>query len=132
MAKHNQQNKSHCIAVSTADLSTWCYECDSYVESKLTREIRLVMQQIKFGDVNIKKNNFDSSSTTTTKPKNNSTSHKTDEEVEEHFDAPEQVEKDAKMVAQLIKQSKHVVIYTGAGISTSANSMFKIANFTMC
>ena len=31
MALHNQDNPEHIIAMSFADFSYWCYECDSYV-----------------------------------------------------------------------------------------------------
>jgi hypothetical protein len=31
MSQHNQENPEHMIAMSFADFSYWCYECDSYV-----------------------------------------------------------------------------------------------------
>lgn len=42
-------------------------------------------------------------------------------ELKEHFDDPETLHQEAKKIAKLIKESKHLVVYTGAGISTSAN-----------
>lgn len=38
----------------------------------------------------------------------------------EHFDAPETVEKAAAQLASLIQSSKHFIVFTGAGVSTSA------------
>jgi hypothetical protein len=50
-----------------------------------------------------------------------STSHSTDEEIKEHFDSKETLEMCVDEIVDLIKKSKHLVVYTGAGISTSAN-----------
>lgn len=41
-------------------------------------------------------------------------------ETEEFFDAPDVLKSKIKKLAQLIKESNHCVIFTGAGISTSA------------
>jgi thiamine pyrophosphate-dependent acetolactate synthase large subunit-like protein len=49
-----------------------------------------------------------------------STSHATEKEKIEHFEDEKTLKTNAKEVANLIKQSKHTVIYTGAGVSTSA------------
>jgi hypothetical protein len=48
------------------------------------------------------------------------TAHKTDKEKEEFFDKPEILEEKAKKLSDLIKNSKHFIAFTGAGISTSA------------
>jgi hypothetical protein len=50
-----------------------------------------------------------------------STSHSSLEEIKEHFDSKETLEICVDEIVDLIKKSKHLVIYTGAGISTSAN-----------
>jgi formylmethanofuran dehydrogenase subunit B len=49
-----------------------------------------------------------------------STSHKTQDEITEHFDDENIMKKNAKEIAKLIKNSNHCVVFTGAGISTSA------------
>lgn len=43
-----------------------------------------------------------------------------DTELKEHFDSSETVKQEVKKIAKLVKDSKHCVVYTGAGISTSA------------
>jgi NAD-dependent SIR2 family protein deacetylase len=46
--------------------------------------------------------------------------HSTDEEVKEYFDSDDKITNNVKELAKLIKESKHCVLYTGAGISTSS------------
>ncbi|CAF3278170.1 unnamed protein product [Rotaria socialis] len=43
-----------------------------------------------------------------------------DEEIKEYFDNPEELDEKIKKLADLIRNAKHFVVYTGAGISTSA------------
>lgn len=38
----------------------------------------------------------------------------------EHFDAPEEVDRKAQVLAERIKDSKHFIVFTGAGVSTAA------------
>lgn len=42
-------------------------------------------------------------------------------DVTEYYDSPTNVRAKVKQLAELIKESKHVVVFTGAGISTSAS-----------
>ncbi len=46
--------------------------------------------------------------------------HSTDAATKEYFEKPEKLKKHCKRIAELISNSKHVVFFTGAGISTSA------------
>ena len=48
------------------------------------------------------------------------TAHKTDEEKKEYFDPEDILETKIEKLAQLIRNSKHFIAFTGAGISTSA------------
>ncbi|CAF1429137.1 unnamed protein product [Adineta steineri] len=43
-----------------------------------------------------------------------------DDEITEYFDAPDELDQKIKTLAQFIRVAKHFVVYTGAGISTSA------------
>eukprot|EP00048_Salpingoeca_helianthica_P022386 m.17932 g.17932 ORF g.17932 m.17932 type:complete len:172 (+) comp7248_c0_seq1:1681-2196(+) len=43
MAAHNEANRPHAVAMSMLDLSTWCYECDCYIEN---RTIKLIKQEV--------------------------------------------------------------------------------------
>lgn len=46
--------------------------------------------------------------------------HSNEDEIREYFDEPEEVERKVKELANMVRNSKHVVAYTGAGVSTSA------------
>ena len=55
---HYQENKEHCIGISTLDLSVWCYNCTtkdfndpgSYIESELINKYVDILCSIKFSD----------------------------------------------------------------------------------
>ena len=38
--KHNEENKPHNLCISMADLSLWCYDCESYIVSKVIVKIK--------------------------------------------------------------------------------------------
>lgn len=44
----------------------------------------------------------------------------------EKFEAPEVINRKAKALAELIRRSEHFVVFTGAGISTSAGSSLSL------
>ena len=48
------------------------------------------------------------------------TAHQTDEEKKEYFDTPEDLDMKVTQLAEWIKESKHFIAFTGAGVSTSA------------
>ena len=43
--KHYVENPTHCIVLSFADFSYWCYECDSYVVHELLKHVSLFYEQ---------------------------------------------------------------------------------------
>lgn len=47
------------------------------------------------------------------------TAHKTEEEKIEYFDTEEELDQKVDLLAQLIENSRHFIVFTGAGISTS-------------
>jgi hypothetical protein len=42
----------HCLALSTSDLSVWCYECDKYVKHTSLEPVLLQMANLKFDETN--------------------------------------------------------------------------------
>jgi len=49
-AQHTEKNPDHCIAVSFADCSCWCYKCDSYIEDPISIRFVRHVQHVKFGE----------------------------------------------------------------------------------
>jgi len=45
---------------------------------------------------------------------------RSEDEKKEYFDSPEELEKKVSRLAEWVKESKHMIIFTGAGISTAA------------
>lgn len=43
--------EGHCVAASLADLSVWCYECDSYVRNPVLDPLLQKLEQLKFQDI---------------------------------------------------------------------------------
>jgi len=48
-AQHAEKNPDHCISVSFADCSCWCYKCDSYIEDPISVQFVRCVQRNKFG-----------------------------------------------------------------------------------
>jgi len=106
--KHFETTK-HPIALSFSDLSIWCYECESYIRNPKLSQVFQIAHKDK----------FKASSGSQTYVISNKGAM-TEEELKEYFDDPQELDKKVKELAQLIRNSKHMVIYTGAGVSTSA------------
>jgi len=107
-ALHHFTTTKHPIAMSFSDLSTWCYECESYIRNP---NLSRVFQQVHLDKFKA----APGASTYTI-----STGGMNEEELKEYFDEPQIVQEKVKILADLIRNSKHVVAYTGAGVSTSA------------
>jgi len=48
-AEHAEKNPEHCISVSFADCSCWCYKCDSYIDDPISVKFVRQVQRAKFG-----------------------------------------------------------------------------------
>ena len=59
------------------------------------------------------------------------TAHRDEEFLKEHFDLPEELDRKAQYLAQMMKESRHLVVFTGAGISTSAGISILQRSFTI-
>eukprot|EP00828_Plagiopyla_frontata_P041638 TRINITY_DN5996_c0_g1_i2.p1 TRINITY_DN5996_c0_g1~~TRINITY_DN5996_c0_g1_i2.p1 ORF type:complete len:469 (+),score=74.68 TRINITY_DN5996_c0_g1_i2:1-1407(+) len=84
-------------------LSFWCYACDSYITNFACDMLRRELQDIKFPNQ---------------KPQR-AYNIQSEEEKKEYFDSEEELDKKVTELANLVKQSKHFIAFTGAGISTS-------------
>jgi mono-ADP-ribosyltransferase sirtuin 6 len=104
MKEHNAES-GHAITVSYSDFSFWCYECDSYIAHNVFRPLLTLLRDSKFGDPGTG---------------GRFTAHKTMTQMEEIEETPEELAAKIKALAGMIRDSKHCVFFTGAGISTSA------------
>ncbi|XP_052822456.1 histone deacetylase 6 isoform X2 [Octopus bimaculoides] len=50
MVKHHEVEPDHYIVLSYADLSVWCYGCNSYVEHELIQNAKKTACKHKFGE----------------------------------------------------------------------------------
>jgi len=87
----------------------WCYECESYIRNPKLSQVFSLAHQSKF-KTSPGKTTFNISNS----------GFASDDEIKEFFDEPEELEKKVKELAKMIRDSKYMVAYTGAGVSTSA------------
>jgi NAD-dependent SIR2 family protein deacetylase len=102
MQAHREET-GHALAVSYSDFSFWCYACDSYVASPAFHNIIRQLHIAKFGPLD-----------------DSNTAHTDPEQVEEHEDNPSELEKKIRRLAEMVRAARHMIVFTGAGISTSA------------
>ncbi len=48
MVQHYEQS-GHCVALSLADISVWCFECDSYIDNVVLTPAKNSAHCSKFG-----------------------------------------------------------------------------------
>jgi len=104
------ETTNHPIALSFSDLSIWCYSCESYIRNPRLSPIFQMAHKDKFQVHPGKTTSFVISNT----------GNLTEEELTEYFDTPEELSVKVKQLAEIIRGSAHLVVYTGAGVSTSA------------
>ena len=104
MAEHFNETQ-HCLCVSYSDFSFWCYSCDSYVTDRRFGNLLKTLSDAKFGNAGTG---------------GRYTAHATKEQMEEKEDSAEVLDEKIKTLAQMLRESKHTIAFTGAGISTSA------------
>ncbi len=144
---HHFESTNHPIVVSLSDLSFWCYKCDSYIVSNELNPCKNALYKAKFGEAppqvfeervtEHRKNNAIAdriAETRTFYPPPTpialpelpgktiqGTSHSSQAEIQEFEDDEEVIDAKVKELADFIRASKHAVVFTGAGISTSAS-----------
>eukprot|EP01004_Peranema_trichophorum_P002863 NODE_1890_length_1766_cov_42.093122_g1607_i0.p1 GENE.NODE_1890_length_1766_cov_42.093122_g1607_i0~~NODE_1890_length_1766_cov_42.093122_g1607_i0.p1 ORF type:complete len:530 (-),score=67.80 NODE_1890_length_1766_cov_42.093122_g1607_i0:123-1712(-) len=109
MIQHNTTTRHPCV-LSYGDLNTWCYDCDSYILSPALKSAHEAIYLAKFETLP------SSNIGIITAP---GFGGPVLGEQEREEDLPILVKK-AEELANLIRRSRHIVFFTGAGISTSA------------
>ena len=51
MIQHSDSHPNHKVAISLADLNTWCYLCDGYIVAPETEAVRIPLYVAKFGQI---------------------------------------------------------------------------------
>lgn len=139
--------RGHCLTLSLMDLSVWCYECDGYVQHESLQPLVGRMEQLKFGirsDGAADRGAAAEAAVGNPIPVGSAEAHGrlgdarwplpkivrvcNDEarpgyqtkRAHEYLDAPEVLSAKVRMLADLVRRSRNLVAYTGAGLSTAA------------
>eukprot|EP01087_Luapelamoeba_hula_P019697 TRINITY_DN6563_c0_g1_i1.p1 TRINITY_DN6563_c0_g1~~TRINITY_DN6563_c0_g1_i1.p1 ORF type:complete len:603 (+),score=91.58 TRINITY_DN6563_c0_g1_i1:91-1899(+) len=122
MQEHASTHTNHNICASYSDLSLWCFACESYITDPMFRPLLNMMANEKFGSRSEDKKGGGAASGggLDIGTGGRYTAHATATQMEELEDPPEEFNKSIKALAQMIRESKHFIAFTGAGVSTSA------------
>jgi hypothetical protein len=126
--------KKHSIAIGLADLSAWCYKCESYIAG--ADSIVATLHEMKFGTVlpsAIQHSEEEQRLIKRNAPKNKKKRAVGDADNDdascearvpidptECIDSDEKVASDARKLARMLSKARRVVWFTGAGISTNS------------
>lgn len=113
--RHQTADGHHgCVVMSFADLSFWCYACDEYVTHPVLKLFHDAAHLSKFGEPT-----HQNRASGRPQPSSN-LGVDPNEDVEELFDEPDVLDAKVEQLARKVKSADRVVVFTGAGISTSA------------
>lgn len=117
MVQHRESH-GHAIAMGLSDLSFWCYECDAYLDVAsfpTLHPIYSAYHKLKFGT-----SPPGMPSSVGSVGGGGSTAHSDPERIMEFQETREDLTTKTDLLAKWIAEAKHMVVFTGAGISTSA------------
>ena len=106
----------HAIAVSMADLSVWCYECDCYVAAPKLAPLLDALHEMKFGVVRPDAIEHTAAEQALIAQHTASVPAIDTNEIRDDHLLPAA----AAQLASLLRGARRVVFFTGAGISTNA------------
>lgn len=117
MVQHRESH-GHALAMGLSDLSFWCYECDAYLDVASFPALVPVYSayhQLKFGTPPP-----GLPSSVGSVGGGGSTAHSDPERIMEFQETTKEMATKTDLLAKWITEAKHMVVFTGAGISTSA------------
>jgi len=111
MLAHNTES-GHQVVLGTGDLSFWCYSCESYLDPAKIPQLFQIYNKYHEQSFGV--------SIGAPIPSTADNLGVNLNEIKEIEESAEELGKKAKELAKMIAESKHCIMFTGAGISTGA------------